>query len=68
MFFQYVFTSFKDYYVNANYNFDLFGYKKMIFVPICLIKKNPGNSSGIVLTTKKKSILAENLTMIPRPK
>ena len=27
MVFQCVFTSFIDYYVNTNYNFDLFGYK-----------------------------------------
>ena len=30
-FFQYVFTSFKDYYLNTNYNFDFFGYKIIIF-------------------------------------
>ena len=45
--------SFKDYYVNTNYNFDFFGYKIIICLHICFLRKC--NDSGMGLALSKGS-------------
>ena len=49
MVFQCVFTSFKDHYVNTNYNFDLFGYK-IVFLQVY---KNKKTQTILVLALSK---------------
>ena len=61
MVFQCVFTSFKDYYVNTSYNFDLFGYKSIIVLHINLKKKLKPFRNGFSIVQRPNSKKAGNL-------